>query len=188
MGASQSWFQRPNLFEVVLIVVSVLLALGFDELREDWDRGERAAAWERAFALELCDNHRQVQASLTSRRANLERLAREPDFDFVQPFPSIRNVSWEVLRSSDIMRALQPALVDLAARVYASQAQYRATQPQFYLSANLRRIAQELSERPIPRSVLSDAYRGFVQLETELVALYAEVEAALAIDCATPAD
>ncbi len=178
-----SWFQRPNLFEVVLIVASVLLALSFDEVREDWDRRERADAWALAFEQEVCGNAALIQASLDERRVHLERLESDPGYDFAQPFPSIRNASWEVLRNSDVMRALPPELIDLAARLYAAQSQYRATQPQFYLSANLRRVAQSVSERPIPRAVFADAYRGFLVLETEMIELYEEVQDQLGIRC-----
>lgn len=180
---TESLLHRHTLLELLLIVGSVLLALWFDELREDWDRQERAEAWERAFEEELCANAERVRESLAHRLENLAILERDESHEFARPFPSIQNASWEIMRANDVMRAVRPELIDLAAKLYAYQSQYQAAQPQFYLSTNVRRIAQSFTSEPIPRTVLVDAYRGFVRLEAELVDLYEIAEGELDPDC-----
>ncbi len=45
-----------------------------------------------------------------------------------------------------------------------------------------------MSAQPIPRTVFTDAYRGFLVLETEMVELYAEAQEQLGIRCSATSD
>jgi hypothetical protein len=133
----RSWHWLPRvLLESVLIVFSVLFALGMDEWRMERSRAEQAAVALQGIRAELVQNLESVQNARANHLAMRDSLGHyvalrqnPPPEIYLQgifnPAPT-QAVAWESARDIGSTAELPHSLVLELARVYDRQARYRS--------------------------------------------------------------
>jgi len=136
-AARRSWHWLPRvLLESVLIVFSVLFALGMDEWRMERARAEQAAVALQGIRAELAQNLESVQNARANHLAMRDSLRlyvalrqNPPPEIYLQgifnPAPT-QAVAWESARDIGSTAELPHSLVLELARVYDRQAGYRS--------------------------------------------------------------
>ena len=193
----RSWLPRV-LAESVLIVFSVLLALGVDQWREDRELARQVREARTAFANEMRGNrdllttdryhphHKAMWAHYRAlaqaadardeaRLAELHVITLEKFSNGVWPTP-LRDAVWRSLSQSELLRHMKPAEVFLLADIYREQEgldrwHYRVFDAWSQPTADLDRPEFQRSKIHTTRSYLADV----VAAEERLINRYAEV-------------
>lgn len=157
--------------EALLIVLSVLLALGVDEWRDSHDRSARAVVALTSIEAEVRDNLRSVEAARANHllmRDSLERYAAAR-----QPLPAriylhgifnpaaIQATSWESARETGATSEFPYELLVELSRTYDTQGRYRTLGDALVqdLMGDVRRFGMD--------EVLRDHPAGFIALEED---------------------
>jgi hypothetical protein len=127
-------------FEVVVVVLGVLIALGVGELQQDWEENRRARQTVEALYVELSENCLSLNDGAPYNEAMLGELngllSRDPLAVGVQRLPSfdaergvinrpyMTSVTFEAAQATGMFRLLSFDTVRDVSRAYTYQAQY----------------------------------------------------------------
>jgi hypothetical protein len=185
----RSWLPRL-LVESLLIVFSVLLALGMSQWQEKRGRRERANVALQSIRAELEENRESVSRARTNHMAVRDSLRSYTQRR--EPLPSriylggvfnpalTHSTAWESARETGVMTDLPYELVLTLSRLYDRQARYRALGDAVAqdLMVQVRREGFEPVLRDRPTSLMA-LEEDFANRETVLVQGYDTVLAAL---------
>lgn len=157
--------------EAVLIVLSVLLALGMDGWREEREQRDTASRALQSFVDEAESNCRQI-AGADSYHAAVVAGEREPQGMVVG---LLRNDAWEVVKTTGAAAWLEYELVATMSEISARQADHR-TIFQAYLEAVFSQVLAQPEtvewHRPGERGVI----RELVRIQQDLIDGYRRLD------------
>jgi hypothetical protein len=169
-GHWQSWLPKV-LFESVLIVFGVLVALGVDEWREQRAAVRRAQEALAAITAEIQSNRdaaqraSQFHAEIKKRLQVFAEAKQLPDTRTMtngvfQPATLLEN-AWVTARTTGALDQLPFDLILLLSRIYEGQSEYMSLS-----NAMAHDIYIDLRRRGID-PVLREGFQGFMLLETD---------------------
>jgi len=179
------WLPKA-LFESALIVLSVLLALGVDEWRDDRARQRRVAEALAGVRAELRENHKLVQEAGAYHSALADTFAALAARGIARPDPgvfrqgllapaSVLRNAWESAEAAGTTNEMPYATVLQLSRVYARQAEYEAI-AHALLETTYDQVARDGPDALLSRYAHYIALeRDFAGRERQLAVLYDQV-------------
>ena len=123
-------FIRSLLFEIPAILIAVLLALVLSSWRENVNKNEKARIIIAYVTAEIENNYAVIrlvdslsQSSLNAFNASIlsYETGKSQDIPSALVTPTIKNVAWEMARSSEVFSNIAPEVITNMASVYQEQ-------------------------------------------------------------------
>lgn len=160
--------------EAVLVVVSVLLALGLNSWREGREHDAVARKALQALRAEVVANQKQVEARLAYHRALADSLRADPDYVVALRPAFILTDAWESAEATGAVSYMDYQTASTFGRLYALERLYdqlTGSASEALYTADLMRgraAGHERNERDVWQPVLAD----FISVESALTKQY----------------